>query len=45
VALERITGALHGRRGSFILQHNGTIIQRRRVDDGDGGSGLGAPTS
>jgi uncharacterized protein DUF3224 len=27
VALERVTGALHGRRGSFILQHNATIIK------------------
>lgn len=25
VALERVTGTLNGRRGSFILQHNGTM--------------------
>jgi hypothetical protein len=25
VALERITGTLQGRRGSFLLQHNGTM--------------------
>jgi hypothetical protein len=25
VAIERITGSLHGRRGSFVLQHAGTI--------------------
>ncbi|HWM84322.1 MAG TPA: DUF3224 domain-containing protein [Kofleriaceae bacterium] len=24
VAMERVTGALHGRRGSFALQHSGT---------------------
>jgi hypothetical protein len=25
VALERVTGSLHGRSGSFILQHSGTM--------------------
>jgi hypothetical protein len=25
VAIERVTGALHGRRGSFVLQHTGTL--------------------
>ena len=25
VAMERVTGALHGRRGSFALQHSGTL--------------------
>jgi hypothetical protein len=25
VALEQVTGTLHGRRGSFVLQHNGTM--------------------
>ena len=25
VALERVTGTLDGRKGSFILQHNGTV--------------------
>jgi len=25
VALERVTGALHGRQGSFVLQHSGTM--------------------
>ena len=25
VALERVNGTLHGRRGSFVLQHSGTM--------------------
>jgi hypothetical protein len=25
VAIERVTGALHGRKGSFVLQHSGTM--------------------
>jgi hypothetical protein len=25
VAIERVTGALHGRSGSFVLQHSGTM--------------------
>ena len=25
VAMERVTGTLHGRRGSFVLQHSGTM--------------------
>jgi hypothetical protein len=25
VALERVTGALHGRAGAFVLQHSGTM--------------------
>ena len=25
VAIERITGTLHGKRGSFVLQHSGTM--------------------
>lgn len=25
VAIERVTGALHGRQGSFVLQHSGTM--------------------
>ncbi|MBI5719692.1 MAG: DUF3224 domain-containing protein [Burkholderiales bacterium] len=25
VAIERVTGALHGRRGSFVLQHTGSM--------------------
>ena len=25
VALERVNGVLHGRRGSFVLQHSGTM--------------------
>jgi len=25
VAIEKVTGTLHGRKGSFILQHNGTM--------------------
>jgi len=25
VAMERVTGTLHGRSGSFVLQHNGTM--------------------
>jgi hypothetical protein len=27
VAIERVTGTLHGRTGSFILQHNGTMTR------------------
>jgi Protein of unknown function (DUF3224) len=27
VAVERITGSLHGRAGSFALQHNGTMAR------------------
>lgn len=27
VALERVTGTLHGRKGSFVLQHNGTMTR------------------
>jgi hypothetical protein len=27
VALERVTGTLHGRRGSFALQHSGTMTR------------------
>jgi hypothetical protein len=25
VAMERVTGVLHGKRGSFVLQHNGSM--------------------
>ena len=27
VAIERVTGTLHGRRGSFILQHSGSLTR------------------
>ena len=27
VAIERVTGTLHGRRGSFVLQHNGLMTR------------------
>jgi hypothetical protein len=27
VAIERVTGALHGRHGSFVLQHNATMTR------------------
>ena len=27
VALERVTGALHGRAGTFVLQHSGTMTR------------------
>lgn len=27
VALERVSGTLHGRRGSFVLQHSGTMTR------------------
>jgi hypothetical protein len=27
VAIERISGTLHGRRGSFVLQHSGTMTR------------------
>ena len=28
VAIERFTGTVHGRQGSFVLQHSGTMSQR-----------------
>ena len=27
VAIERVTGTLHGRRGGFVLQHSGTMAR------------------
>jgi Protein of unknown function (DUF3224) len=27
VAIERVTGTLHGRAGGFVLQHNGTVAR------------------
>jgi uncharacterized protein DUF3224 len=27
VAIERVTGMLHGRKGSFVLQHSGTMAR------------------
>ena len=27
VAMEKVTGALHGRSGTFVLQHNGTMTR------------------
>jgi hypothetical protein len=27
VAIERITGTLHGRTGTFVLQHSGTLTR------------------
>src|ERR1700755_2016620 len=27
VAIERVTGALHGKRGSFVLKHDGTMTR------------------
>ena len=27
LAIERVTGALHGRSGSFVLQHSGTMTR------------------
>lgn len=27
VAIERVTGSLHGRSGAFVLQHSGTMTQ------------------
>ena len=29
VAIERVTGTLHGRAGSFVLQHSGTMTRGR----------------
>lgn len=29
VAMERVTGKLHGRAGSFVLQHSGTLTRGR----------------
>lgn len=44
VAIERVTGSLHGREGGFVLQHTGTMtrgLPRLRVsvvpDSGTGG--------
>lgn len=31
VALERVTGSLHGRRGTFALQHSGTMARGARA--------------
>jgi Protein of unknown function (DUF3224) len=28
VAIERFTGTVHGRQGSFVMQHSGTMSQR-----------------
>jgi Protein of unknown function (DUF3224) len=28
VAIERFTGTLHGKRGTFVMQHGGTMSQR-----------------
>jgi hypothetical protein len=30
VAIERVTGSLHGRRGSFVLQHDGLMTRGAR---------------
>jgi hypothetical protein len=30
VAIEQVTGALHGRSGSFVLQHSATMTRGRR---------------
>lgn len=45
VALERVTGTLDGRRGSFILQHSGTMSPGKmhidvQVSPGSGTDGL-----
>ena len=40
VALERVTGTLDGRKGSFILQHNGTMSRGTPVDHRDGDTGF-----
>lgn len=33
VAMERVSGALHGRSGSFVLQHSGTMAaEKQQVD-------------
>ena len=43
VAIERVTGTLHGRSGSFVLQHNGIMtsssLQHSVVVVPDSGSG------
>ena len=43
VALDRITGRLDGRRGSFVLHHRGTVSAEGAVTDGAivPGSGTG----
>ena len=46
VAIERVTGTLHGRSGSFVFQHAGTMnqgVQQLSIDVGPG-SGAGALT-
>jgi len=45
VAIERVTGTLHGRAGSFVFQHSGTLNQGAqqlsiRVVPGSGTGGL-----
>jgi hypothetical protein len=31
VAIERVSGTLHGKRGSFVLQHSGTMHESRQT--------------
>ncbi len=40
VAIERVTGTLHGRAGSFVLQHNGTMNRARPRPDHQRGAGF-----
>ena len=41
VAIEQVTGTLHGRSGSFILQHSGTMTRGVPAIDHHRGAGLG----
>lgn len=33
VAMERVTGTLHGKKGSFVLQHSGTVTRGQQQLD------------
>jgi hypothetical protein len=41
VAIERVSGTLQGRTGTFVLQHNGTHDPGHTADDHFRGAGLG----
>jgi hypothetical protein len=41
VAIERVTGTLHGRSGSFVLQHSGTLTKGAATTVHHGGARFG----
>ena len=45
VAIERVTGTLHGRSGSFVLQHSGTMTRGVPATDASPSCRIRAPTS